>query len=443
MRSGSAVVVAVSTASFWACVNQAELLTTTRGPAAPTMLADTVLVDRLNVVPDPTIGAVLRRELDRDAEVGPEHVGVEVVNGVVTLQGTVSNRLAAQRAVEIAPVVRGVRAIVDRISVAPVPRPDYELDFAVAARLAKDDAVSSQRIGARTHDGVVRLTGDVDSDAARRIALADVLAIPGVGDVVDTLSVRPLAPRERADSTLTAQVKYMLRADPWLDDAHVTVSSKDGLVKLGGWVGNAAERVRAEEDARLAEPSGFDDGSLRVDALTDDGTLRAEPPAVRADRDVMQSLADAYVLDPRVHPFVPGIDARNGVVVLTGVAPNSVAAAAAVADARDVPGVRDVRNDLQTRPSVSESDRVVRTDIQSAIRRDPELLTEHLFIDVAQGRVILSGTVHSEQSRLDAVTLVSTVPGVHAISDQIEVEPRLTPSGAEGMGRAETQPRSK
>lgn len=442
-RATSAALVALSSLSFSACVNQAELFKTTRGPAAPTMLADTVLVDHLDIVPDKTVAGVLRRELDRDAAVEPEHVGIDVVDGVVTLQGIVSNRLAAERAVEIAPAVRGVRAIVDRISVAPMPRPDYELDFAVAARLAKDPAICPQRIGARTRDGAVRLSGDVDSEAARRIAIADVLGLPGVNQVVDNLSVVPPRARERTDGTLTEQVTRTLRADPWLDDAHVTVSSEQGVVKLAGWVGNAVERARAEEDARLAEPSGFDGSALRVDALTDDGTLRAQPPTARSDRDVMQALADAYVQDPRVHPFVPGIDARDGVVVLTGVAPNQEAAAAAVADARDLPGIHDVRNDLETRPNVNESDKVVRTDLQSALKRDPKLVTEHLSVDVAQGRVTLSGTVHSDETRLDAITLASTIPGVHAVVDQIEVEPRLAPAGAEGMGRAEPQPPSK
>lgn len=413
------------------------------------MLADTVLVDHLNVVPDTTIGRVLERELNRDAVVGPERVGVEVTDGVVTLQGTVSNRLAAQRAVEIAPVVRGVRSIVDRISVAPTVRPDYELDFAVAARLAKDAAISPQRIGVQTHDGVVRLTGDVDSDAARRIAVADVLAMPGVKDVVDTLSVLPPGPGGRSDGTLTEEVKRTLRADPWLDDAHIDVDSRGGRITLTGWVGNPAEEGRAEDDTRLAEPRGIEAAGLRIDALADDGTLRAEPTAVRPDREVMQALADAYVHDPRVHPFVPGIDVRNGIVVLTGVAPNSEAAAAAVADARDVPGVHDVRDDLQTRPDVSESDRVIETDLLSALRRDPQLASQPLSAEVAHGRVTLRGTVESEQARLDAMTLASTIVGVHAVVDEVAVEPHLAPANRsqaqgsgqpEGLGRAEAQP---
>lgn len=411
------------------------------------MLADTVLVDRLNTVPDPTVGRVVLRELNADAVVGPEHVGVEVVQGIVTLTGTVSNRLAAQRAVEIVPVVRGVRAIVDRISVAPMIRPDYELDFAVAARLAKDQAIDPQRIGVRTQDGIVRLTGDIDSNAVRRIAVADVLSMPGVNDVIDNLSVSPPRPGERTDGTLTQEVRRILRDDPWLDDAHIEASSKNGRVTLRGWVANSAESARAEGDSRLAEPGGVDATALRIDALTDDGTLRAEPATVRSDRAMMQALADAYVSDPRVHPFVPGIDVRNSVVVLTGVAPNSKAAAAAVADARNVPGVLDVRNDLQTRPNITESDRVIKTDLLSAISRDHRLVSQHLSVDVAHGRVILRGSVDSDQNRLNAITLASTIPGVNVVLDQMAVDPHLPPNvepnlrpNEEGTGRAEPQP---
>lgn len=420
------------------CGNESELAAA-QAPA-PTLFTRTRPVNHLDIVPDETIRATVARELGRDPFVGPQRVGVDSAGGVVTLEGTVSNHLAARRAVEIAHVVRGVRAIVDRVSVAPTARPDYELDWTVAAKLANDDAIRSQRIGERTHDGAVRLSGDVDSGAARRIAIADVLAIPGVKAVVDHLSVSPPETRARTDRTLDAEVARTLGSDPWLDDAHVAVEAENGVVKLTGWVGNAAERARAEQDARTASPNGVDLSALRIDTWTDDGTLRTEPPAGLPDRDVTQALADAYVLDPRVHPFVPGIDVRNDVVVLTGIAPNCAAAAAAVADARNVPGVLDVRDDLQTRAALGEGDRIVRTDIETAIDRDPKLASMRLTVDVADGRVILRGTVDSEQDRLHAVTVASTTPGVRMVLDRIAVEPSLTRANDEATGRAERQP---
>ncbi len=298
------------------------------------------------VVPDARIKAVLVRELERDRVVSTEHVGVDAENGIVTLTATVATQLAKERAVAVAHVVRGVRAVIDRIDVAPRPYDDLRLDIVVAGILSGDPVTRGQRVAAQSREGVVHLYGEMDSNAARQIAESDVLGIPGVQRVNDDIAVFPPTRSNQDDARMTETVKRFIGDDPFVDDANIRAWTVGGHVTLSGYVGSFEEKVRAEDDARTASPRGVDSSGLRVDVWTDDGTVRARPPLTLGDRQIGQALLDAYVEDTRVHPFAPSIDVRDRVVILTGVAPNAEAKAAAAEDAGNATGVVDVRDDL-------------------------------------------------------------------------------------------------
>ena len=368
---------------------------------------------------DRWIVAVLLRELDGDVVVARERIDVDCVNGVLTLRGEVGSRLAKDRAVAIAQVVRGVRAIVDRVSVAPRPRPDYELEFVAAGAIGADPATQAQAIGVHAHDGVVHLMGNVDSNAARRIAESDVLALPGVLDVVDDLAVTP---GRRSDPRLRSEVERVMRDDPWLDDVDVKVRAHNGVVEVSGFVKSAAERARAEADARATSPRDVQVTALRIETVSD-GTWRDEPAAPRTDEELARAYADAVARDPRVHPFLPGIRVRDRVVVITGEAPDAEAAQAAAEDARNLPGVADTHVDMQVARAVGESDGAVLYEARGALEHDPRLSSRHIAVEVSQGRVSLRGSVGSEADRRHAIAVVTSVPGARGVDDDLVVDP--------------------
>ena len=382
-------------------------------------------------VPDDVIVRTVQRELGRDVATRAEAIGVDSEQGVLTLRGPVGNRLAERRAVEIAQVVRGVRAVVDRTEVTALPRPDYELDAAVAAALSRDPVTAGEGITPRSERGVVSLSGRVASNAARRAAEADALAVPGVLDVVNDLAV---VPRKRTDARIAAEVERATRDDPWLDSSSVRAEVRSGVVTLSGWVGSAAEKARAEANAWDASPVAVTADALLVDQFVDDGTLRAARGARRLDGDLKQSLLDAFVRDPRVHPFSPTVDVHDGVVVLSGVAPNPFVARAVDEDARDLPGGGPVLDDVRTVPDVYEqSDEAIRDQVVRTMSRDPRLAAS-VHVEVVAGRVFLHGTVANDEDRLRAVGIAASAPGTRNVEDGLIVAPS-------GPGVANPQPR--
>jgi osmotically-inducible protein OsmY len=419
-RPASALAAVVALAAGAACG--------TSGPAAKTKApeprsAEAALAagasQRTPAVTDTWIVAVLVRELQGDPVVGRERIEVDCANGVTTLHGEVSNRLAKDRAIAIAEVVRGIRAVVDRVTVEAKPRPDYELEFMAASALAADPAIAGQPIGVHAHAGVVRLAGNVTSNATRRIAESDLLALPGVLEVADDAAV---VPAPRSDARLVLEVARLLHDDPWIEDARVHVAAKGGVVRISGVVDSAAERSRAEVDARACTPTDVDVTELRIEAVSD-GTLREDPAPLRTDDDLTRAFLDAAARDPRVRPFVPGIQVRNRVAVITGEAPDSDAAQAVEEDARNVPGMADVHVDLDVATATARTDAAVLAQARGVIERDPRLSARRVSVEVLHGWVTLRGNLRTESERRQAVAAATSVPGVRGVDDELVVDP--------------------
>jgi hyperosmotically inducible protein len=316
---------------------------------SPAALRGAVTGYPAGVVPDAWIVAVAQRELKDDPATRTETIGVTSDHGVLVLTGSVTTILAQQRALEIAHLVRGVRAIVDRIHLAAVPWPDNDLDLEAAGALRRDPVTARQGLQVHVEHGSALLTGEVDSPAVRSAALADLRAIPGLVSVLDDVIVRDVA---GPDALLAAAVRRAVSTDPWLDGSRVRVDARRGAARLDGWVANPQERARAEADAWTASPSSVDAQALQVVPFADDGTLRGSPRTPRSDPDLEQSLLDAFLHDGRVTPFVPRVYVQGGVVVLSGVAPNAAVAHAVDDDAWNLPGVRGVRDFIRALPTV-------------------------------------------------------------------------------------------
>jgi osmotically-inducible protein OsmY len=118
-----------------------------------------------------------------------------------------------------------------------------------------------------------------------------------------------------------------------------------------------------------------------------------------------------------------GIDVycRRGVVVLVGVVPSgSQAGQAAVAIARQTPGVRRVETYfVPSRPSW-ESDIGIKEQIRATLIGDPALVSGRVDIAVFAGHVVLVGVVDSQASVQRFIADARSVPGVVSVTSYIQ-----------------------
>ncbi|MGH9253913.1 MAG: BON domain-containing protein [Vicinamibacterales bacterium] len=165
----------------------------------------------------------------------------------------------------------------------------------VKSKMAVDDAVKAHQIDIDTRNGVVTLSGDVDSALARERAVQIARTTDGVRDVVDNINVTASAPtggllerhdnresiedrvrqegreledkaeREAdrlgsviadafiADATITSAVKAKFLADTTISGLKIDVGTSKGVVTLTGTVSSRAEADRAVMMARNTE----------------------------------------------------------------------------------------------------------------------------------------------------------------------------------------------
>ena len=144
----------------------------------------------------------------------------------------------------------------------------------VKSKMAVDDTVKAYQVNVDTRNGVVTLTGDVDSPLAKERAVQIARNTDGVRDVVDNITVTESAPtgglydRDDADRTgnigdsnepltgdpgITAAVKSKLLADSMVSGLRIDVDTSDGVVTLNGNVKSRAEAERAMMLARKTE----------------------------------------------------------------------------------------------------------------------------------------------------------------------------------------------
>jgi hyperosmotically inducible periplasmic protein len=135
----------------------------------------------------------------------------------------------------------------------------------IKTKLAADDAVKASEINVDTANGVVTLTGNVDSQGARDRAVQLAKETSGVRDVKDMIAVRSGSGEADApepnrtvgehidDAGISMRVKARLLDDPLVKGLKIDVDTRDGVVFLTGTVSGDAERNRAIELARATE----------------------------------------------------------------------------------------------------------------------------------------------------------------------------------------------
>lgn len=157
-----------------------------------------------------------------DPDIKGRNISVDTTGGVVTLTGDVHSAAEHDQAVAKAKGTDGVTRVVDKLTLRPggppataAARDRVQAEWpkqkaqgkAAAARIGKeisdtwittkvqsmyflDREVKGMQVDVTTKGGVVTLAGQVDSDAARKKAIADAKSIEGVTQVIDRISVR-------------------------------------------------------------------------------------------------------------------------------------------------------------------------------------------------------------------------------------------------------------
>jgi len=255
---------------------------------------------------------------------------------------------------------------------------DSWLTTKIQAQYFADDDIKARNINVSTRDAVVTLTGFVDNQAQRELAVQIAKTTDGVHQVNDQLTIgrgqqekgavattgapsttagvaatttepgaianAPTPPAPANDPQIVARVQSKFFADDRVKGTQIAVESRNGVVTLSGRVADENERAQALLLARTT------DGVSRVeDHLTVGTPAPAEqtvaPPT--DDASLVTTIQAKYFMDPVVKTSTIEVSAKDGVVTLQGTAANEAARTQALAIVQNTPGVTQLIDRLR------------------------------------------------------------------------------------------------
>jgi osmotically-inducible protein OsmY len=203
----------------------------------------------------------VKEQLTWDTRVDSSNIDVDVIDGIVTLSGSVPTYPDRSQAQTDALQVPGVASVDNGLTVSfpsayEIP-PDAEISFNVTSSLSWSPTVDATRIHVAVSDGEVTLTGKADSFWQKQRAGEIAANTAGVTDVHNELMVTPAAPAA-ADQDVRRDIIAALERNVDVDITGVDIDVNNGVVTLSGTVGDY-RTYRTAEDA-----AGYTSGVLEV-----------------------------------------------------------------------------------------------------------------------------------------------------------------------------------
>lgn len=215
---------------------------------------------------------------------------------------------------------------------------DHEITHLVMEAISQDRRVPISKVRVTVEDGDITLTGIVDSVGEKLAAEEDAKRTPGITEVLNYIVVKP----ERAvgDQEIVVNVIDALRQDGRVLAGHYEAMAKDRVVTLRGEAVTEMEKRAALDDACL---------TYGVEQVNDEINLL--PQGADSDHIIEEQVAEELSRAPSINERLIHAHVQDGVVYLHGVVdfPQQIEEAERVA--RDVFGVRDVKNDLSAQLS--------------------------------------------------------------------------------------------
>ena len=190
-------------------------------------------------------------------------------------------------------------------------------------------------------DGVVTLTGTVSEESHKSLAQETMASLPGVKSVDNRLEVKGERPAENSDAWLRMKVKTILFLHSSLNDSKTEVNVNDGIVTLQGEATSEAQKDLATEYAKDVE--GVKDVNNEMTVTKTSKKTRTVGEKID-DASITAQVKMTLLYHRSTSALNTKVETKRGVVTLYGKASNAAESNLATKFAKDVNGVKGVKN---------------------------------------------------------------------------------------------------
>jgi osmotically-inducible protein OsmY len=218
-----------------------------------------------------------------------------------------------------------------------MPRIDENIKRDVVDQLYWDSRVNAADVKVEVFDGIVTLSGSVNTSNARYSATSDAWMIEGVTDVNNDLQVHYESNISLpTDLQIKSQAENTLLWNEDIDSTNIDVTVSQGIVTLNGTVDSLWKKWEAEQ----AVYRNF--GVVSVE-----NHLTIVPTTSIVDQDIAEDIEKALERNYYIDAENVSVKVDRGIVTLMGQVSSTVARTQAEDIAMYTVGVMDVKNEMR------------------------------------------------------------------------------------------------
>lgn len=243
----------------------------------------------------------------QEKTIGAKNINTNTSNGIVTLSGSVEDEYQRDRAEELALQTPGVVSVINNLIVVPHSYGEKErrtfkeklsdrgVTTAVRSRLIWYREPRGMKVGIKTINGVVTLSGLVEHEEDRTKIEETVATTKGVVEVINNLIVQPKEDatipehigRQFSDEWFEGKVETAIFNNKHLSLRDVDVEVEDGVCVLTGTVNTAEEKELAETLAQSVK--GVHEVRNEIRLYEDVITVQPAAPQTSGNTDILDT----------------------------------------------------------------------------------------------------------------------------------------------------------
>jgi osmotically-inducible protein OsmY len=236
--------------------------------------------------------------------------------------------------------------------------------------------------------------------------------------------VRATETDDRIDSSF--KKTYVFKT--YLKDEHIKISSKDGVVTLSGSVADASHKPMAQDVAEALPGVTSVDNRIAV---------KGEQPAESSDTWISMKVKSALLFHRNVSATATEVTLKDGNVTLTGVAATEAQKELTTEYAKDVDGVKSVKNEMTVATAPAKPDETMGEKIDDAsitAQVKTSLLSHHSTsvlntkVTTTEGVVTVGGTAKNDAEKALVTKLVTDINGVKSVVNNMTIAPVVSGS---------------